>query len=130
MTLTWMPLRSSRPAMSSTIRLVKTIRASPSCTSSGKEKGTSSQSSRVLRSYLWTSKESPHSAIKWVTTSSAEGLKHTWTSAACTPRMALVQEWPLSESAIICASSMTATSYLWSRSSISTVEEMIRLFSS
>ena len=52
---------------------------------------------------------------------------HTCISFAFVPSIALVQECPLSSSATSCASSITAISYSFSISSISTVEAVILL---
>ena len=127
MTLGFMPFSSRRPAILSTDFFENTIKASPSFTSCGNENGLSSSFRAVFLSYSLISYSSWHRLIRWTTTSFATGLMHIWISPASVPRIALVHECPLSSSATICASSITAISYSLSQSSISTVDAVILL---
>ena len=77
-----------------------------------------------------TSNGSPSRAAISRSTFSASGEPTKITSFAFTPTMACVHAQPRSLSAIICTSSMIATSYSASVASISMVEETCRAFGS
>ena len=122
-TLTLYPSFFRRVASIRTFLRENATKASPSRISSGNMKSWSSTISLEFLLCLISVYVSPHIFISILTICIAFGDIHTCTTSALTPRIASVHAQPLSESATICASSITQTSKCLLISIFSTVQD-------